>query len=121
MIGRPVTFALYSKLVPSEYQGKYLGWMVAGGSAARTLGPLMAVYLYYHIKGPWKNTFFLFGSEGVIMVICLVLVILLWPHLLPTSKSQTVEDIICESLRGSRGRKTDCLSTHWGSSVGDLS
>jgi hypothetical protein len=30
MTGRPVTFALYSKLIASKYQGTYLGFMVAG-------------------------------------------------------------------------------------------
>lgn len=84
MTGRPVTFALYSKLIPTQYQGKYLGFMVAGGSVARTLGPFVAVYLYYHIEGPWKNTLALFGSEGVIMVMCLALMIYLWPSLLPS-------------------------------------
>jgi len=83
MTGRPVTFALYSKLIPSQYQGEYLGFMVAGGSAARTLGPFVAVYLYYHIEGPWKNTLALFGSDAAMMIICLTLVISLWPSLLP--------------------------------------
>lgn len=83
MTGRPVTFALYSKLIPSQYQCKYIGFMVAGGSAARTLGPFVAVFLYYHIEAPFKNTLALFGSEGIIMSICLVLMISLWSSLLP--------------------------------------
>ena len=85
MTGRPVTFALYSKLIASEYQGQYLGWMVAGGSAARTLGPFGAVYLYYGIKGDGNNMLALFGSEGIFQLMCLVFVIALWRHLLPVS------------------------------------
>lgn len=85
MTGRPVTFALYSKLIPSQYQGEYLGFMVAGGSAARTLGPFIAVYIYYHIEGPFKNTLILFGGDASMMIICLLLIIYLWPILLPAA------------------------------------
>lgn len=91
MTGRPVTFALYSKLIAPQYQGKYLGWMVAGGSAARTLGPFMAVYLYYGITGPGNNMLALFGVEGLFQLVCLVLVILFWEHLLPASSQKDLE------------------------------
>lgn len=83
MTGRPVTFALYSKLIAPEYQGKYLGWMVAGGSAARTLGPFFAVYLYYGVKTVGYNLLALFGSVGVFHLACVVLVIWQWARLLP--------------------------------------
>lgn len=102
MTGRPVTFALYSKLMPAQYQGEYLGYMVAGGSAARTLGPFVAVFLYYHIEGPWKNTLALFGSESLLMIMCLVLVILLWSSLLPAKANLTAESksLLDKSLNG---------------------
>jgi len=32
MTGRSVDIALYSKLMPVQYQGGYFGYMVAGGS-----------------------------------------------------------------------------------------
>ena len=121
MTGRPVTFALYSKLVPPECQGKYLGWMVAGGSSARTLGPFVAVYLYYHIEGGWKNTLSLFGSEGVIMVICLVLVISIWPLLLPHAKP----DVKTSSIKEDKqllDKSSDVKSSHSATSAtGDIS
>ncbi|CAB9517830.1 Major facilitator superfamily domain-containing protein 8 [Seminavis robusta] len=85
MTGRPVTFALYSKLIGSEYQGKYLGWMVAGGSAARTLGPFAAVALYYQIKAAGVNLLALFGSVAIFHVACLFLVLGLWKSLLPSA------------------------------------
>jgi MFS family permease len=84
MTGRPIIFALYSKLIGSEYQGKYLGWMVAGSSAARTLGPFIAVTLYYHITATGVKLLVLFGLVGLFHVGCLVLVFLLWPQLLPS-------------------------------------
>lgn len=85
MTGRPVTFALYSKLIPEKkYQGVYLGYMVAGGSAARSLGPFVAVYCYYHLKYG-MNTLVLFGSIAAIMMTCLVVMFLLWPSLIPAA------------------------------------
>ena len=92
MTGRPVTFALYSKLIPSQYQGKFLGWMVAGGSAARTLGPFGAVYLYYGITSEGINLLALFGSEALFQLACLVLVICLWSELLPKSSHGSKPD-----------------------------
>ena len=80
---RPVTFALYSKLISSQYQGKYLGWMVAGGSLARTLGPFAAVAIYYGVKTTGANLLVLFGLVGMFHVACLILVIFLWQRLLP--------------------------------------
>lgn len=115
MTGRPVIFALYSKLVPSEFQGKYLGWMVAGGSAARTLGPFVAVYLYYHIEGGWKNTLALFGSEGAIMVLCLMLVISMWPLLLPPAKP----DVKTSSIK--EGKQHSASAHSATSATGDIS
>ena len=121
MTGRPVIFALYSKLVPSEFQGKYLGWMVAGGSAARTIGPFVAVYLYYHIEGGWKNTLALFGSEGAIMVLCLMLVISMWPLLLPPAKP----DVKTSSIKEGKqllDKSSDVKSSHSNTSAtGDIS
>lgn len=111
MTGRPVCFALYSKLIPSCYQGEFLGYMVAGGSAARTLGPFFAVWLYYHIEGPWKNTLALFGSEIAICLFCLVLVISMWPSLLP-AKPKLQKRLIDKS--------SDRLSTH-SSATGEIS
>lgn len=89
MTGRPVTFALYSKLIASEYQGKYLGWMVAGGSAARTLGPFATVSIYYGVKQAGTNLFVLFGSVGAFHFVCLVLVYFQWTNLLPQSPDVT--------------------------------
>ena len=83
MTGRPITFAIYSKLIAPQYQGKFLGWMVAGGSAARTLGPFAAVSLYYGVKGAGANLLALFGSVEVFYFVCLVLVLLQWSKLLP--------------------------------------
>jgi len=83
MTGRPVTFALYSKLIAPQYQGKYLGWMVAGGSAARTLGPFAAVALYYGIKVAGYNLLALFGSVGIFHLVCMFLVLRQWSQLLP--------------------------------------
>ena len=83
MTGRPVTFALYSKLIARQYQGTYLGWMVAGGSAARTCGPFAAVALYYGVKGAGENLLALFGSFVLFHSACIVLVVWQWPHLLP--------------------------------------
>ena len=83
MTGRSLVFALYSKLIAQEYQGEYLSWMVAGGSAARTLGPFAAVALYYGVKGAGNNLLALFGSVGLFHVSCIVLVIFQWSKLLP--------------------------------------
>mmetsp|Transcript_1035 Transcript_1035/g.2079 ORF Transcript_1035/g.2079 Transcript_1035/m.2079 type:complete len:547 (+) Transcript_1035:232-1872(+) len=85
MTGRPVTFALYSKLIPSQYQGTYLGYMVAGGSAARTLGPFAAVALYYGVQTAGVNLLALFGSVGLFHLVCLLLVVWQWPRLLPVN------------------------------------
>lgn len=79
--GRPIAFALYSKLIPQQYQGQYLGWMVAGGSTARTLGPFFAVYLYYDIEGTGNNLFALFGPVGLLHVACILLVLYQWRQL----------------------------------------
>jgi len=83
MTGRPVTFALYSKLIASKYQGTYLGFMVAGGSAARTLGPFAAVALYYGIEQTGVNLLALFGTVALFHLACLVLVCIQWSRLLP--------------------------------------
>ena len=83
MTGRPIVFALYSKLVAQQYQGQYLGWMVAGGSAARTLGPFFAVYLYYGVEGSGNNLFALFGSVGLLHVACILFILYQWHALLP--------------------------------------
>jgi len=83
MTGRSLVFALYSKLIAQQYQGKYLGWMVAGGSAARTLGPFAAVSLYYGIESAGEHLLALFGSVGVFHLACLLLVFCQWPQLLP--------------------------------------
>jgi hypothetical protein len=58
--------------------------MVAGGSAARSLGPFVAVYCYYHLKYG-MNTLVLFGSIAAIMMTCLVVMFLLWPSLIPAA------------------------------------
>lgn len=88
MTGRPVTFALYSKLIPEKkYQGAYLGYMVAGGSAARTLGPFVAVYCYYHLKYG-LNTLVLFGSIATIMITCLVVMYVLGSSLIPVASDK---------------------------------
>lgn len=81
--GRPIVIALYSKLIDQHHQGQYLGWMVAGGSAARTLGPFYAVYFYYEIDGSGNNLVSLFGSVGLFHIVCILLLIYQWPHLLP--------------------------------------
>jgi hypothetical protein len=83
MTGRPVTFALYSKLISSKYQGTYLGWMVAGGSTARTLGPFAAVSLFYGIENTGMNLLALFGTTALFHLACLVLVYLQWATFLP--------------------------------------
>jgi len=88
MTGRSLVFALYSKLIAQQYQGKYLGWMVAGGSAARTLGPFAAVSLYYGINTSGLNLLALFGSVGIFHLACLLLVIWQWPQLLPPNPEQ---------------------------------
>jgi len=84
MMCRPVTIALYSKLIGSQYQGKYLGWMVAGGSAARTMGPFVAVGLYYRIQGQGVNLLMIFGVVALSHAGCLALVVVLWSQLLPS-------------------------------------
>ena len=89
MTARPVTFALYSKLISPKYQGRYLGFMVAGGSAARMAGPFVAVYLYYGItEPPGLNMLALFGSEAAFQLVCTGLVVALWSKLLPSSTSK---------------------------------
>ena len=88
MTCRPCVFALYSKLISPKYQGRYLGMMVAGGSAARMAGPFVAVYLYYGItEPPGLNMLALFGSEAAFQLVCTGLVIALWPMLLPPSSA----------------------------------
>ena len=83
MTGRPVTFALYSKLIAPKYQGTYLGWMVAGGSAARTIGPFVAVKLFYGFDRPGIDLLALFGTSAAFHLICFLLVYLEWPNLIP--------------------------------------
>ncbi|KAL3912244.1 MAG: hypothetical protein SGILL_006960 [Bacillariaceae sp.] len=83
MTGRPITFALYSKLIAPKYQGTYLGWMVAGGSAARTLGPFVAVKLFFGFEKPGFNLLALFGPTAMLHLVCIVLVWLEWLNLLP--------------------------------------
>lgn len=114
MCGRPVIFALYSKLTPEKYQGRYLGYMVAGGSAARTLGPFVAVYLYYHVEAPFKNTLALFGSGAAILIICLVMIISLWPSLLYDKRTATRVD-------GSTNESKSLLDKSSRSANGDVS
>ena len=105
MTARPVTFALCSKLISPKYQGRYLGFMVAGGSAARMAGPFVAVYLYYGItEPPGLNMLALFGSEALFQLVCTSLVIALWPMLLPSSalkkKKSEMETITTHSGPG---------------------
>mmetsp|Transcript_13265 Transcript_13265/g.37840 ORF Transcript_13265/g.37840 Transcript_13265/m.37840 type:complete len:573 (+) Transcript_13265:308-2026(+) len=84
MTARPVCFALYSKLIAPQHQSKCLGWMVAGGSAARMAGPFVAVYLYYGIADPpGLNMLALFGTEALFQLVCTGLVVALWSELLP--------------------------------------
>ena len=75
MMGRPIAFALYSKLIAPKYQGKYLGWMVAGGSTARALGPFAAVRLYYGINVSGYNILALFGLTGALHLSSLALIL----------------------------------------------
>lgn len=89
MTGRSVVFALYSKLVAQDDQGNYLSWMVAGGSAARTLGPFVAVKIYYGLTAPGKNLLVLFGSIGTFHLACLALVLCQWPELIPTANKSS--------------------------------
>ena len=99
MTGRPVTFALYSKLIPEKNQGAYLGYMVAGGSAARTIGPFVAVFCYYHI-GNGMNTLALFGSIATIMIMCLIVMFTLWSSLIPSVS-------VSVSVAGDKGKSSD--------------
>jgi len=85
MTGRPVTIALYSKLIPEKYQGSYLGIMVAGGSTARTVGPFLAVFCYYHIE---EGGDVLFGSIAAIMITCLAAMCMLWPSFVPSASGK---------------------------------
>jgi MFS family permease len=89
MTGRPVTFALYSKLIASESQGTHLGWMVAGGSAARTLGPFIAVRLFYGFERGGMNLLALFGSAAIFHLTSLTLVCLEWSNLLPKQEESS--------------------------------
>ena len=91
MTGRPVTFSLYSKLTPEKTQGAYLGYMVAGGSAARAAGPFVAIAIYYHI-GNEMNTLVLFGSITVVMVTCLAVMFMLWSSLIPSGTVASGKD-----------------------------
>ena len=114
MTARPVTFALYSKLIGPAYQGKYLGFMVAGGSAARTLGPFGAVALYYQIKSPGVNLLALFGAAGILHLLCLLLVVLLWGRLLPPPSSglsvrDAVELDVCEKPKSNHSVKNSWI------------
>jgi MFS family permease len=105
MTARPVTFALYSKLIEPQHQGRYLGFMVAGGSAARMAGPFVAVYLYYGITEPTGlNMLALFGSEALFQLICTGLVLVLWPELLPSSSSR-------------RRKELDTITSHSGPGI----
>jgi MFS family permease len=90
MTGRPVTFALFSKLIGSQYQGRYLSWMVAGGSLARMLGPFAAVAVYYGIQTVGGNLLALFGSVGLFHMACLGLIIIQWKRLLPKPSAMSV-------------------------------
>ena len=83
MTGRPVTFAIYSKLIASKFQGKYLGYMVAGGSAARMIGPFAAIAIYYMINAMGPRLLVIFGSVLVFHLAGLMLVIVQWYRLLP--------------------------------------
>ncbi len=85
MTGRPVTIALYSKLIPEKYQGSYLGIMVAGGSTARTVGPFLAVFCYYHIDDGGNV---LFGSIAAIMITCLAVMCIFWPSFVPSASGK---------------------------------
>ena len=97
MTGRSLVFALYSKLIPQEHQGMYLGWMVSGGSAARALGPFFAVALYYRNQEAGVILFSLFGSLGLFHLCSVLLVVALWSKLL--SPEQTLIE------------QTDCSTT----------
>ena len=86
---RPLTFALYSKLIAPQYQGTYLGYMVAGGSAARTLGPFVAVFVYFGVRSTsGENVLALFGSVGLLHILCLVLVARQWSKLVPSINAE---------------------------------
>jgi len=92
MTCRPVTIALYSKLIGAENQGKYLGWMVSGGSAARMIGPFIAVALFYQVQASGVNLLLIFGLVGILHAGCLVLVCVLWSQMLPSTKSLPERD-----------------------------
>ena len=110
MTGRPVTFALYSKLIPEKHQGSYLGLMVGSGSAARTLGPFVAVYCYYHIE---KGGNVLFGSIAAIMITCLAVMSMLWPSLVPESSGKEKSISVKKSSDGVvLSHHSDGLSMH---------
>eukprot|EP00957_Ditylum_brightwellii_P068485 5199188-Ditylum_brightwellii.AAC.1 len=57
--------------------------MVAGGSAARTLGPFAAVFLYYEVQSAGGKSIAVFGPAVVLHLMCLLLMICFWADLLP--------------------------------------
>ena len=104
MTGRPVTFALFSKLIASEYQGRYLSWMVAGGSLARMMGPFAAVAVYYGITAMGINLLTLFGSVGIFHMFCLLLVIYQWEQLIPKRSQWSIRATMEDEEKGPAGR-----------------
>lgn len=119
MTGRPVTFSLYSKLTPEKSQGAYLGYMVAGGSAARAAGPFVAIAIYYHF-GNEMNTLVLFGSITAVMVICLAVMFMLWSSLIPSAGT-----VASDKDKSSNGRvsshHSEGLSMHVDKANGNVS
>jgi MFS transporter, ceroid-lipofuscinosis neuronal protein 7 len=72
-------FAIYSKVLNPKFQGTKMGWLTAGGSLARMLGPIWATHAFHFGGG---ELLFL-GTDALVIVSLFVLIIFyrnLGPH-----------------------------------------
>lgn len=82
-IGYPIAsaymFAIYSKVLNPNFQGTKMGWLTAGGSLARMLGPIWATHAFTFGGG---ELLFL-GTDSLVIISLVVLIIFynkLGPH-----------------------------------------
>lgn len=81
-IGYPIAsaymFAIYSKVLNPSFQGTKMGWLTAGGSLARMLGPIWATHAFKIGGGE-----LLFLGTDALVVISLIVLIIFYSRLAP--------------------------------------
>jgi MFS family permease len=65
-MGRAASSSFYSELLQGRAQGLLMGLLIATGSLARIIAPLVGVYAYELVH----STFILMPAVGILFLIC---------------------------------------------------